>query len=198
MSCFGCWYWRAGGLQLALPCLACWYLGSPSMSVPMPHPPHPLPMPRSHPLSTRARPPGPPGAQAGLGSGSLKSVVRACFLLPQSRAPLLFSSSAPAVLPLSSTTRQDSTKTRFGRRLAHQRPSRRLPAFHPSHVDINRRWSSPSHRLREKTHEKPALGSQSHTDSVPNPPRSPLVRLNPRDPDRCSFQPVSNTRHLEA
>lgn len=70
-------------------------------------------MRRSHPLATRARPPGPPGAQAGLGSGSLKSVVRACFLLPQSRAPLLFSS-APAVLPPSSP-RHDKTQPSLAR-----------------------------------------------------------------------------------
>lgn len=114
-----------------------------------------MPMPRSHPLTTRARPPGPPGAQAGLGSGSLKSVVRACFLLPQSRAPLLFSS-APAVLPLSSTTRHDKTQPKPGSHgaLIINDHLAALPTFHLSHVVINRRWSSPSHRLREKTHEK--------------------------------------------
>lgn len=115
VSYFARRHWQAGGLQLALLCLA---LPAPTCTqVPRqpthPSVPHgaPLPMPRSHPHATRARPPGPPGAQAGAWLGFPK-ISRACLLclLPQSRAPLLFSSSAPALLPLSHTTRHDKTQ----------------------------------------------------------------------------------------
>lgn len=159
----------------------------------------PLSMPRSHPLATRARPPGPPGAQAGLGSGSLKSVVRACFLLPQSRAPLLFSS-APAVLPPSFTTRHDTTRfnsARSGRRLSHQRPSRRPPSL-PS-LQRRHQTDGGAHHptVSAKKHTRSLRLDRNPTETQSQPPRdqrwsdpTPVLRIGART------QPASNTRHL--
>ena len=161
-------------------------------------------MPRSHPLATRARPPGPPGAQTGLGSGSLKSVVRACFLLPQSRAPLLFFSSRPSRAPalLYDTTRQDSTQSGSDGALLINVHLAASQPFHPSDVVINRRRHQPTVELtilpysRKNTRESPRLDrnptkTQSHTH-----PRPTLARLNLRDPGRRSTQPASNTGQL--
>lgn len=137
----------------------------------MPHPP--APMPRSHLLVYCGTVPGHVRQghlvlRLGLGSGSLKSVVRACFLLPQSRAPLLFSS-APAVLPPSSTTRHDTTSLQptpglEGVLLINDHLAARLP-LHCSDVVNSRRWSSPSHALREKTLDKSPRSDRNPTQT---------------------------------
>lgn len=152
MSYFACCHWQAGqaqagGLQLALPCLAQPARPAPSVPWYLPRQTHPPihPCPWRPPLPMAPFPPSRYQGTAaratwcsgwGLGSGSLKSVVRACFFASSiSRASpllLLCPCSTPALLHEHDTT--SLNKAWFGRRFFHQRPSRRPQAFHPSDV----------------------------------------------------------------
>lgn len=205
----GCWWWWWFAACLALPCPAC-SVGTlvPKVNPPT-HPSVPMAPPPTHgPVPTLTLPGhGRQGHQVlrlGLGSGSLKSVVRACFFASSiSRASpllLLCPCSTPALLHEHDTT--SLNKAWFGRRfffitdhLAAPKPFFPLTssstdggALHPT-VSAKKHSRSPRlDRIPTKTQSQDQPTLHDHA--------GPIRIVVNRTGARLSQLAGSNTRHL--